>query len=162
MIEINYEKDFPEEVKAIIDPLINEWKTLLPPWCQELIVKYDPTRASNMAVQVNYRTRWAVLYVPGVWLKLDPTERVAAMLHEFAHILLRPLTSPIERIIEDTLEEKTTIRELADSMYCDGEEAAVEDIAHAILRITKAHSPNQSPSSQDSSQEDPAPDPQSS
>lgn len=136
-MRIHFALDFPEDLQAIVDPLISKWKDLIPPWCQELRICYDPKRDSMMSTTLNYRNRWAVLHITGVWFKEKVEERELALVHEFVHILLEPIDAPIVRIIQDALEEGTTARELAASMHTDGSEAAVEDTAQAILRVTK-------------------------
>lgn len=130
-----WESDVPPEIRAAVEPLLQRWWVMVPGWCEEFTVKYSAKRDARMAVSVNYRNRWALLIVTGQWLQDAPEERENSLRHELVHILVEPLTAGVRRIIEDTLEAGTPTMELCDSIFTDGMEAAVEDLARAFGRV---------------------------
>ena len=132
---VTWEPDVPDDIKAIVEPHLEHWKDLVPTWCQEFIVRYDAVLDNRMAVKVNYRNRWALLIVTGLWLGETQEARDKSLSHELIHVNLEPLVAPVVRIIEDTTKEGTVERSLADSMFSDGMEAAVEDLAQCIVRM---------------------------
>ncbi len=132
---IRWESDIPSDVREIIEPVLSRWENLIPTWCQDFNVRYDhQTQAMGRAI-INYRSRWAVLVLTGEWVGSPALDRENAVIHELVHINLEPLTCPVGRIIEDVLEKDTPARELADSMFTDGMEAAVEDLARGLGRL---------------------------
>ena len=133
--EVYWDPDIPDDVKAVIERHLSPWLMLIPTWCQEFRVRYHPQRDARMASESNYRNRWATLIVTGEWLGETDKERDNAVRHELCHVILEPLTSAIYRIINDTLEEGTAAYKLSYSLFTDGTEAAVEDLARAIGRL---------------------------
>lgn len=137
-VEIRWEPDFPADLRPLVEPHLLRWSGLIPTWCQEFIVRYDSKQDGRMATHVNHRNRWAVLIVTPEWFDSPEAERENSMVHELVHVGMEPLTSAVDRIIRDTLEEDTPLRELASSMFVDGMEASVEDMARAIRRTASA------------------------
>lgn len=132
--DIRWEPDFPADLRPSVEPHLLRWAGLIPTWCQEFIVRYNSQQDGRMAAHVNYRNRWAVLIVTPEWFDSPEEERENSVLHELVHIGMEPLSSAVDRIIRDTLEEGSPLRELADGMFTDGMEASVEDMARAIRR----------------------------
>ena len=135
-IPITWDGNLPPEVKAAIAPLLAKHRALLPPWLEDLSVRYDASRTDRMAAQIDYRNRWAVLIVTGEWL--GDYEREETFLHEVAHIIIEPFHAAVQRIVNDTLNpggNKSPAYGLAQSVATDGLEAAVEDIARAFGRM---------------------------
>ena len=135
---ITWDPDIPEDIRAIVEPHLRRWRGLVPTWCQEFIVRYRPAQDGRMETKVNYRNRWAVIVVTGVWLGETEVEREASLVHELLHICLEPLSAAVVRIIEDVTEKDTPVRALVDSMFTDGLEASVEDTARCIIRVREA------------------------
>ena len=134
---VTWEPDIPADIRAIVEPHLERWKGLVPTWVQEFIVRYDPMSDNRMAVKVNHRGRWAVLIVTGHWLGEASEEREESMIHEFIHICLEPLVAPVSGIIDDMTDEDTRERKLVESMFSDGMEASVEDLARCLVRLNK-------------------------
>lgn len=126
----------PKEVKEAIAPHLKRWWPLLPTWVQDFRIQYDPTGDAGMEVTVNYCARWVLLKIPGLWLaEENEKERDTILCHEFCHIALEPVVSVTRRVIEDLSPEGSQQRELVDSVYRDGMEAAVEDLARGLGRL---------------------------
>lgn len=131
-----WDPDVPADIRAIVEPYLTRWIGLLPTWCQRFEVRYDPHKQAAMAVHTNHRNRWAQLQVTGEWLAESDRERENAVIHELVHVALEPFVHAAGRILEDLTEEGTPLRELGDSMFTDGMECAVEDLARGIRRVS--------------------------
>ena len=135
MIDVTWRTDFPLEVRSALEPMLERWGALLPMWCQDFIVSYDGSRDAQMAVTVNYRNRWVILRVTGLWIENSKEERENSLRHEMIHVLLEPMAVAVARIIEDAVPEGTPLAKLCDSVFTDGMEATAEDMARAIGRM---------------------------
>lgn len=127
-------ENVPLEVRAALEPLLDKWLWILPPWCQEFRVDYKGGQDATMSVTVSYRNRWAVLHATGLWLGEKEQYREVSVIHELVHVLLEPMVSAVARVIEDTTPAGTPLRNLADSVFSDGMEASTEDMARALQR----------------------------
>ena len=127
--------DFPEDLKAIFFKHLERWWPMLPTWVQEVLIEYKPTLDATLQTELSYRARWMVLRVPGNFFDCSEEERANTIRHELIHANLEPMVSVCNRIIEDLTEDKSVRRELIDSIYTDGMEAAVEDMARSIGRL---------------------------
>ena len=135
-IPITWDGNLPPEVKAAIAPLLAKHSALLPPWLEDLSVRYDASRSDRMAAEINYHNRCATLIVTGEWLA--DHEREETFLHEVAHIVIEPFYAAVQRIVDDTLNpdgNKSPAYGLAQSVATDALEATVEDIARAFGRM---------------------------
>ncbi|MFW6085015.1 MAG: hypothetical protein ACODAA_07370, partial [Gemmatimonadota bacterium] len=104
---ITYDPRFPADLRRIVDAHLERWAGLIPTWCQEFTVRYEPSYDRRMAGRINYRNRWAELIVTGQWFDDDPGERECSLVHELIHVALEPLVDPVGRIIEDVTAEDT-------------------------------------------------------
>lgn len=134
---ITWEADIPEDIKAIAEPMLERWVWLVPTWCQEFTVRYDPMYDAQMAVTNNYRNRWAMLRMTGQWLGCPDSERELSLVHELIHVCLEPLVAPVSRIVGNLTKDGTKLRAMADKMFSDGLEAATQDLAHCFLKQKK-------------------------
>ena len=137
---VTWEPDIPADIRAIVEPVLKHWDWLVPTWCQEFDVRYNPMKDARMAVTVNYHNRWAVLHVTGQWFGEPEDMREMCLVHELIHIFLEALTAPVGRIIEGATEEDSKERALADRMFADGMEQTVADLAHCLIHPTQIRS----------------------
>lgn len=127
--------DFPEDLKAIFLIHLERWWPMIPTWVQEVLAEYKPMLDTTMQTDLSYRGRWITLRVPGNFFDCPEEQRANAVRHEIIHANLEPLTSVCNRIIEDLTEKGSRAHALVDSIYTDGMEAAVEDMARSIGRL---------------------------
>lgn len=125
----------PAETKEALEPHLRRWMPLLPTWCQEFAIEWQPMNDSRMAVRVNYRNRSAVLILTPLWLSDSPEERANSLRHELVHVLLTPLMDAVGSIIDSNTEKNTPARKMADEMYNLALESSVEDAARRIDRL---------------------------
>lgn len=131
-----WEPDFPADLRAIVEPHLMRWLPLLPTWCQEFRVRYrGDGDGATAKVAMSHKNRWAVLTVHGAWIDEPEEEREEAVIHELIHVALEPFSAASGRILEDLTEKDTPLRSLADSMFTDGLECTVDDLARSIQRL---------------------------
>lgn len=138
MITPRWEPDFPPDVRAIVEPHLMRWLPLLPTWCQEFRVRYRGDEDATLRIVTNHRNRWAMLVISGNWLDEPESEREQSIIHELIHVALEPFCTAAGRIVEDLTQEGTPLRSLADSMFTDGLECSVDDLARSIQRLVMA------------------------
>ena len=128
-----WEPDIPQDIRDIVLPHLDRWQLLIPTWCQDFSIRYDPRKEALCSVEVCYRNRWALLVITGRWLEVTDEARDVALLHELIHINLEPLTLAGGNIIESMAE--SVAQTLAKSSHLEGMEAAVQDLARGIHRM---------------------------
>ena len=130
-----WEPDIPEDVCDIIRPFLDSWKELIPTWCQDFTIRYDHSAQVLARTIINYSTRWAVVVITPEWIAESEKTRENAVIHELIHLNLEPLQRATGQIIKDVIEEETPIHKLATTMFEDGMESAVQDLAKGIERL---------------------------
>lgn len=132
---IRWEPDFPADLRSIAEPVLSECVWLIPSWCQEVIVRYNPHIDARMQSEISHRNRWLVLNFTGQWLNEPEDERVNTLVHELVHVCVEPFAIAANRV-RDQIPEAA--RGLAEDMLRDGLECSVEDLARCITRIRRA------------------------
>ena len=139
MISPTWEPDFPEDVRAIAEPMLMRWLSLLPTWCQEFVVRYvGGEEDATLKIVINHRNRWALLKITGLWLGNPEADREKAIVHELIHVGLEPLHKAADRIVEQYAEEGSSAHNLASVMLRDGLECSTDDLARSIVRLMEA------------------------
>ena len=136
-MRVSYIGDFPKDIRKIVEPILDEWLDLLPTWCQQFRVMFDSDTQAVLASSTNYRNRWATLYITAEWFEQSKEGREIALLHELIHVLIAPLVNPTSKVLDALLKEDSNEKAFAESIFKDGEEAAVEDMANAIYRMVR-------------------------
>lgn len=129
---IRWAKDVPDEYRDVLEPILEAWYALVPTWVQEFRVMWrGDDNGAALGAKVNYRNRWAFLYVGPSFLGEPVDEREVAVLHELCHVLTEPLSVVAERIADmlPDYERKAVAGFLEDAL-----EATVEDIARSLRR----------------------------
>jgi hypothetical protein len=131
---IEWEGDFPADLRAIVEPVFAPLEILMPTWCQTVVLRNTPDLDSTLKVEISIRTRWILIRVGPTWFSVSAIERRNSMLHEIVHVLLEPLNWAMKRIVE-AQELESVAGRLAERTQEDGLEQTVEDTARAILRL---------------------------
>ena len=129
-----WEADIPTDIRDIVRPHLDKWGSLIPTWCQDFSIRYNPRNGALCAIDVSYKYRWGVLIITGQWLEVEFQERETALIHELIHLNIEPMASAGKRIVE-SLEPGSLFRKLAEEFSNEGLEASVQDLAHAIRRL---------------------------
>lgn len=133
--DVEWYDTVPPEIREIAEEHLKAWWLLLPTWCQEFRVNFDPENKKTLSIGVNFPGRWAVLHLTPRWLQEIPKEREVGIIHELIHVNLEPISTATNRILGDLTEKGTPLRELADSIITDGLEGSTEDLARAFFRL---------------------------
>lgn len=134
---IEWEGDFPADLRAIVEPVFTPLEVLLPTWCQTVVLRNTPDLDSTLKVEISLRNRWVLVRVGPSWYAVSAIERLNSIMHEIMHVLIEPLSWAMKRILE-AQELEGASRALAERTLEDGLEQAVEDTARAIMRLLPA------------------------
>lgn len=136
---IEWEGDFPTDLRAIVEPVFTPLEPLIPTWCQTVIFRYSPNEDSTLKIELSIRNRWALLRICAPWFACSAVEREGSMIHEWCHALVEPLNWNAARALDAYgPEEGTQGHRFADQMFRDGLEQAVEDMARAFHKVLRA------------------------
>ena len=136
---IEWEGDFPADLRAIVEPVMMPLEIVLPMWCQTLIVRNAPTLEHTVTVECSIRNRWALVRVGPGWFSNTAAEREDSLIHEFSHALIEPFHWTTARALDAYGPEAGTPgRALLNQVVSDGLEQAVEDIARAFQKALRA------------------------
>jgi len=135
MVNTYWEPDIPNDLREIVEPILSRWGDLIPTWVQDFSVRYDSEASATARTIVNHRGRWAIFVFTPSWLGTTSKERENALVHELIHINLEPMNCNVMRVLNDVLEKGTPTYSLAETLFVDGMEASVEDLARALGRL---------------------------
>jgi hypothetical protein len=94
--------EMPVEVAEAVLPQLEAWAHLLPTWCHQVVLRWDPdNRADNFSVSTAQEYRWIKVTASPGFLAASPTERSDSVIHEFVHALLDPVMEILDRLAED-------------------------------------------------------------
>jgi hypothetical protein len=140
---IQYQYDWPPEIKETIEKLLPEHAWLIPPWAHELCVLWDAQDTEVAArCSIDYDYRRVQLRICPMFLDADAIGRSHIIRHELIHAsFLIPLEFA-ERTIKDLLDDcesptsKIILRELSER-----HESGVEDVTHMIDNLLGTQQP---------------------
>lgn len=130
-LELEWSKDFPKELRALVEPLVLKHAKRLPSWIQTLRIDcedLDPEVIASIAVSLSYRQ--ASLNVDPIFLNETHRNRERAIIHEFMHGPLGPIQDWVVHVINSFIPED--LRQIYYKAYMEVEEGAVQDITFAI------------------------------
>lgn len=135
----------PEFVAREVIPLIQLFAHLVPTWCHEIEVGYrsgksdddDNDTAYTLAIDASVPYRRAELRVGAQWFERDDEWRARTIIHEIGHLYVGELHGIAEHLAEQLAAEGTPHRATLDRALADAEEAAVEDFADLVWRLTR-------------------------
>lgn len=133
--KVLYVQDWPEEILPAVRAAVNETAWLIPAWCNDLIVTWNPTvddRAADMESNFDYRN--ARMRICAQFIDQTEAHRVEILRHEMLHISINPLVDYCKRTIERLLPDETNraFRETIYDVMDTRNEGCVEDLEHCI------------------------------
>lgn len=131
--KLRFTPGVPDEVREAIEPHLLGWAFLIPGWCHELVVKWDDDdTGSALAVEVFYEYRNADLIVlPNFLSRADDREQ--RVVHELQHLSVAPLVAVAQAMRDALVGQVPDVKEWADELLRQGEEATVCDITAFVL-----------------------------
>lgn len=143
-IHIEWGYDLPPEIRQVVEPYVMRYLDVLPDWCIRLKVlsasSADPEDGDLndcvMAMAAEYKYRKAKLFVHTDFLNMRPDERELTVIHEFVHVLNAPLVDFTDQLITIVDNKAPDAKEMLEVLQGAGMEAATEDTATLIWRLT--------------------------
>jgi len=129
-----WQPTLPEELRELVEPLLEGWRSIIPPWIECLTVDYDATPKENGVAgcvsQYGYRTASLVIFP--AWLNETDYDREVAIVHELCHIT----TSPMYTIPENLLAQipDAALRTTLTKAFEEAVEAVVCDLSIGYMR----------------------------
>jgi hypothetical protein len=139
---IEWEGDFPSDLRELVEPVFTPLEVLVPTWCQTVHFRYVHHQDATLKVEISVRNRWAFLMVGASWLTCTDIERQGSMIHEIVHMLFEPYQWNTARALDAYgPKEGTPDYMLLQQSVNDGLEQAVEDTARALQKLLHAAYP---------------------
>jgi len=133
---VEWEGDFPADLRAIVEPVFAPLEVLLPTWCQTVILRHSPFLDSTLKIEISVRNRWALIMVGPDWFSHPAAQRENSFIHELCHVLVEPYQWTVARALDaHGPEENSAAHRLLQQVLSDGLEQAVEDMARAFYRV---------------------------
>lgn len=139
MIEIEFDIDFPDTVRGVIEPLIKETAWLFPLWMQKVIMTWDSKQEGSMAKIFVYKDyRWCRIVIYPDFLSILPTTQQESIYHEIIHCYNVPLKRVACEILDECMPNEqgefseklqNVLRKQIDSTM----ESITQDLAFAIM-----------------------------
>ncbi len=138
MPEIEFDKNFPDSLRAEIEQLLNEWVWLCPAWLQRLYVGYDAYDTNNEAkVRVVKDNRFARLTFCSSYITNTGDVMRDDLIHELIHCFISPLKNYSLEVIEKLCKDNNLLYEIIEAELISRNEQITQDIAYAIFKKFK-------------------------
>jgi hypothetical protein len=135
---IEWEGDFPVDLRDIVEPVFAPLEMVLPTWCQTVVFRYSPGDDNTLKIEMSIRNRWAFIRICPSWFAHSAVEREGSMIHEMCHALIEPFSWNVSRALEAYgPDEGSPGRRLLNQAVSDGLEQAVEDMARAFHKLIR-------------------------
>lgn len=133
MAKIYWAPELPPEIKSVVEPYIEEFKHMLPPWLSLFTIQYgrDNGTARN-ATKEEYRSSY-VTFEAG-FLDQPEWKRRADVLHEILHIVTDPLYTQAWDLKNLATEEAgKPVKEYIDEQLRLSLERTITDLTTCVL-----------------------------
>lgn len=138
---IEWEGDFPRDLRAIVEPVFAPLEVIIPTWCQTVSLRHTPSMDKTLRVQMSLRNRWIVIEVGPNWLAHSALDRESSMIHEICHVLIESFQWPAARALDAYgPASDTPAKAHLEQVLSDGLEQTVEDMARAFQKLLRATS----------------------
>jgi hypothetical protein len=135
-VQVEWGAELPRELRTVLEPFIMRYLDLLPSWCHTLQVvpEVDPT--AYMSMTADYKYRRSKLFVGPEYLSRGDEEREQTVVHEFVHVINAPLIDFTDQLVELLKERDPSLVKMLGILQEAGMEAATEDCAMLLWRLT--------------------------
>jgi hypothetical protein len=138
-MRVDWGVELPRELRAALSPLVDRYLDLLPSWCHTLEIRLetDSTMDYDVTMSATYRYRLTTLSVLPKFLLSSDLDRELTIVHEIAHVLGAPLVDYIDSVVTLLKKKDPDTADMLLALQESGEEAATEDVAQLLWRLTK-------------------------
>ncbi len=139
-IQFQFDVDFPDDVRGVIEPLLNEAKWLFPLWMQKAIVTWNCKSDEAMAEILVYKDyRWCRIVIFPDLLSSPPDVQKESIYHEIIHCYNVPLKKVACDILDECIgDEKGEMSEKLQNVFRSQIDSVMEsitqDLAYVICR----------------------------
>ena len=140
-MKIEWGADLPRELRQVLEPYVTRYLDILPPWCHtlQILPETDPAELASetyMSMTADYKYRRATLRAFPQFLSRGDEEREQTIVHEFVHVLNAPLVDFTDQLVAILEEKSPGAKEMLEVLREAGMEAATEDTAMLLWRLT--------------------------
>lgn len=135
-VRVIWAKWMPDEIRNALEPIVNKHLSKLPDWCRTLNVSHSSDNTRSMSVETAYRYRRCNMWVHNDWLMLSKISREEAVVHEFSHGILAPISEFTKRLI-DTLKSQDLDElfiSVLESEFEEAMEATTQDLTISLKK----------------------------
>lgn len=107
MSEIVFDATVPPELRSALQPLLDEFKYLVPTWCHTVNIS-NSTEAKEeelACAQVLPEYRQAFICFSPLWIEAREDLRRDAVLHEILHISIEPMRQVLIDLLDSTYDD---------------------------------------------------------
>lgn len=125
----------PPEIIAIVEPVLAERLWMVPTWCQEIVVKFDPSMDGGDAAHIEPRTEYrkAMMGIGPAFIVDTVGGREDILTHELAHLIIAPLHSWCSVVMEHSpYEEDSPSQGMLEEHFRLALESTTEDLMRVL------------------------------
>lgn len=138
VLTVAWDVTTPDDIRKVIEPILERWLWLVPSWCHELRVKFrnnpgDDELETVAKCEWHVQYRLAIITVEANWLTYTLAEdREKAIVHELVHVATGPLCDQFDQLLEHVAPPQK-LGDWADARHGDALEGVVSDLTRALL-----------------------------
>lgn len=137
-MRIEWDNNVPAEVRGAVEPLIDRYLWLLPPWVEQLGLfwREGDGDASAATTHWNHKYRWGRIVFHPIFLTGDEASRELWVIHELLHLTTGEMVLFVDNMLDRLREsvEPEWAADTLDEVWTGYVESATEDLAQAIYR----------------------------
>lgn len=135
MVEIIWH-EMPKEVKAVVEPLLEQYEYLFPSWIRALSVRYGEGSVKGSVAEILAEVPYlqAKLYITRQFLDDNDRNRERTIVHELLHLSLAPLQDWVDNLMEMYVNEED-IEAVRKQFYEQPVEQAVQNLMYAVVPV---------------------------
>lgn len=143
-----FSEAMPQEVKDASLPLLVENEHLIPEWCHEVRVYWNPAGehvGEDLAaayIETEYAYRYATLTICPAFLSEEDEARTFRIKHELWHIVSSPLVSYLKDITDILSKRDELLSEIVARESTEKVESLTEDLTNILIKIEEKQSKN--------------------
>lgn len=131
---VRYGAEVPKDIRALIRPIVAEWKWLIPAWCRLIAIRYGaPPEDVPQAVatcEVDFEYRQARITICPLFREQTEDEQRRTVVHEILHVAVAPLSRAAHSLVR-TLADDELLEKFRDEIS-SAEEGVVSDLMYAL------------------------------
>lgn len=135
-----FSPDVPDEVKSSCKELLISNESLIPNWCNEVRIFWNPQGYEDAAayIDTSYAYRYAAIFICPPFLNEEPEDRELRIKHELCHIVSSPLVSYVNDIAK-ILGVEESIEQIVKRESSEKVESMTEDLVYILMQMEEKY-----------------------